>query len=81
MSQKIINYYRLCTVSLGGKIHPMDGLQKDLLGTLFNRKELEAFMREQNGHLAAREIVIGARDTVVPRPSESSKRGPVIVIY
>ncbi len=68
--EKIVQYYRLCTVRAGGRRHIIDSI-KDLVGTIINKKEMDIYFRIQDGNLVPKEIVIGGNE---------SAREPVLVI-
>lgn len=70
MSEKIVKYYLLCTVRMGSKIHIVDELPDKKLNIILTRKEMNLYLRKQDGHYIAREIVVGG----------AYERLPIVVI-
>jgi hypothetical protein len=54
----ILNYYLLCTVATGKRVHIVEQVKNNLTG-IINKKEMETYFRIQDGVLVPKEIVIG----------------------
>lgn len=73
-NEKIASYYLLCAVKDKKARHPVNQLSKDQV-KIFTKKELETYMREDDGVYKPREYVVGGEEptkTVV---------GPCVLIY
>lgn len=57
-NEKIIRYYKLCTVRIGERKHIIDGI-KNTIAPLVTKKDIETYFRNQDGYLVPREIVVG----------------------
>jgi hypothetical protein len=75
VNDKIINYYRLCSLREGGKRHLIDELQEQELDVVLTKKEINLFFRKKDGKYIAKEIVVGAADE-----DYSAGRGLIVVI-
>jgi hypothetical protein len=65
VSEKIVNYYLLCSVGTGKSAHGMAAFSKKELESLLTRKEQEAFLKIVQGRLIANENVVGGDDTSI----------------
>lgn len=73
---RIANYYRLCTVSRGGKNHALDTVNPADLSAIFSEKEQSAYLMEAAGRRIARETIVGGDDDTVV----THHRRPIIAI-
>lgn len=61
-NDKIKQYYLLCTTRLGAKKHIVSELNEKKITTIFTRKEINLYLRQQDGYYIAREVVVGGGD-------------------
>jgi hypothetical protein len=72
----IKKYYLLCTVRLGKKAHVIDDIRSNI-DFVFTKREINLFLREVDGHLIARELVVGGRGG--PSRGQAHDRQPIVV--
>ena len=70
--KRIVQYYLLCTTSIGMKKHMVNEIPRDKLNAVLTKKEVNLFLREREGYYIAREIVVGGAGHGSP--------GPIIII-
>lgn len=73
-NEKLINYYLLCTTRNGKKSHIVNEIPEKKRVTLFTKKEMNLFLRKQDGLYVARDIVVGGEST------QRHDRHPIVVI-
>lgn len=59
---KIINYYLLCSVRLGVRAHIINEIPAKKINVLLTQKEINLYLRLQNGLYVAREHIIGGEE-------------------
>lgn len=60
--EKIIKYYLMCTVRLGGKKHPANDILKENQIVIINKLDVETFFRKQDDALIINDIVVGGNN-------------------
>ena len=61
--EKIIKYYLMCTVRLGGKRHPASDILRENQIVIINKLDVETFFRKQDNSLVINDIVVGGANT------------------
>lgn len=86
MSQeKIRKYFLLCTARMGGQRRAIvDRIAPEDLAKILTKTDIDLFLRRQNGHLTARDSVIGGAvataSGAVATAGGGSHSHPVLVI-
>lgn len=57
--EKIIKYYLLCTVRMGGKKHIVSDVLKKNQIVIISEHDMNIFFRKQNNNLVAKDVVVG----------------------
>lgn len=70
-NEKITKYYLLCSTRLGARKHIINELPDKKLNIILTKKEIDLFLRQQDGYYVAREVIIGGNEKSI---------GAVIVI-
>jgi hypothetical protein len=76
----IRQYYLLCTIKNGQKIHVIDSISEKDRRAVIGEKDFAAMFRLQDGHYAANDIVIGGEDERPVSDWRPPGRSKVIVI-
>ena len=61
INDKIVKYYLLSTVRMGSRKHIVNELPDRKIELVFTKKEIDLFLRIQDGQYVAKEIVIGGQ--------------------
>lgn len=78
-TDRIADYYRLCTVRLGDKKHIIDSLSLKI-DVVFTKKEIGLYFRKHNGYYIAHDSVVGAAEENNQITPQKHKRDPIIMI-
>ncbi len=78
MNPQIVYYYRLCSARLGDRSHIVDSIRKDL-DEVFSSVDMEQYFTLVDGHLVARETIIGGRESnTIPISTKNNEKCVVI---
>lgn len=78
MNPVIVHYYRLCSARLGDRSHIVDSIRRDL-DDIFTPADMEQYFALVDGHLVAKETIIGGKDTSDPIPNISKNNKKCII--
>jgi hypothetical protein len=62
MSEKIREYYKLCSIRNGGKAHHMNTFSGEELNMFYSKKEQDKYFVIRNFEITANEQVIGGNE-------------------
>lgn len=60
--EEIIKYYLLCSVRAGTRKHIVNELPNKKLNVIFTKKEIDLYLRMQDGNYVAKEVIVGGSD-------------------
>ena len=62
MDARLIEYFKICSITAGGKSHPLDIIPKEHLLHLMTESEMGLFFIKRKGKLVAKESIIGGNE-------------------